>query len=390
MSKLTVKNAAGENQEVDLQVDVYRKAVDAGQTVPQYLNTTYPTNAAKDGTAFEQLMEQTGLFVHADATYGLRPPTMAECINGTANMNAGVITRDAQPASRILFPAVFLEAMEDKLKTDTKGYVAQFESMIAVNDTINGARFEQPILNYSRPEAARHQGIAQLALPNSMLSITTSDVARKIPTFSLGMEISQEAMKASTLDLVSLALVRQADIERAANVDRQIGELILGDLDLGTAAVASVTSDSLDNTGTVAGGLTHKAWIKWLRTNWRKRQIDWVWCDLATAMKIEAREGKPMVVTDNPTSPRIDALSSVTNPSWQPVKIFLVEDGVIAADTLVGIDSRYAIRKVRNSQAEYSAVEQFVLRKSEAMRFDFGEIAYRLFEDAWSVMTISA
>ena len=389
MSKLTFKDASGANQEVDLTVDVYKAAIDNRLTVPQYLNSTYPTNAAKDGTAFEQMLAATGLFMRADANYGLRPPTMDQIINGQATMNAGVIVRDAQPASRILFPAVFLEAMENKLKANTNGYVAQFESMIAVNDSINGARFEQPVLNFSRPEAATHQGISQLALPTSMLSITVADVARKIPTFSLGMEISAEAMKATTLDLVSLALVRQADVERAANVDRQIGELILGDLDLGTAALSSVTSDSLD-AATAAAALSHKAWIKWLRTNWRKRQIDWVWCDLATAMKIESREGKPTVYTDDPKSPRIDALANVTNPSWQAVKIFLVEDGVIAADTIVGLDSRYAIRRVRNSQAEYAAVEQFVLRKSEAMRFDFGEIAYRLFDDAWAVMTISA
>jgi hypothetical protein len=43
---------------------------------------------------------------------------------------------------------------------------------------------------------------------------------------------------------------------------------------------------------------------------------------------------------------------------------------------------------VRNSQAEYQAAEQFVLRRVQALRFDFGEIVYRLFDEAWDSLTI--
>ncbi len=390
MPKLSFIDAKGANQEVELTASVYQAAADAQMTVPQYINSTYPTNAKKDGTAFEQFMANTGLFLRADARYGLRPPTMEQCVNGVAVMNAGVIVRDAQPASRILFPAVFLQAMEDKLAADTTGYVAMFEKLIAISDSINGARFEQPYLNYAGPEAARSQGISQLSLPSSMLSITTKDVARKIPTFSMGLEISQEALRATSLDLVSMALVRQAQVERAARVDGYIGTFLNGDADMGTTDLSgsTVTSDSL-SPAVAAGALSHAAWVKWLRTNWRKRHIDWVMCDIATALKIENREGRPVITADDPNSPRINPTPQVANPQWQNVQIFLLEDGVVPADTVVGLDSRYAIRRVRNSQADYAAVEQFVLRKSEAMRFDFGEVAYRLFDDAWTVLQIS-
>ena len=155
--KLKFIDVGGATQEVDLDASIYKAAADNQMSVPQYLNITYPTNAEKDGTAFEQFMANTGLFLHADGRYGIRPPTMEQVINGNAVMNAGVIVRDAQPASRILFPAVFLEAVENKLKADTSGYVASFDSLVAVSDSINGARFEQPILNYTRPEGARSQ-----------------------------------------------------------------------------------------------------------------------------------------------------------------------------------------------------------------------------------------
>lgn len=387
--KLNFIDAAGASQDVELSAGIYREASDNQMSVPQLINTKFPTNAEKTGTAFEQFMANSGLYMQSDARFGIRPPTMSHVLDGVQKMEAGAVVRDASPASRILFPAVFLELIENKLKADTSSYVGTFDSMVAVDDSIPGARFEQPVINYSRPEGARSQPISQLALPASMLSITTSDIARKIPTFSLGMEISDEAKKASTLDFVALALARQADVERAARVDEYINAFLSGDADMGTTSLTQQTAVSFDAASTGTGVLTHKAWVKWLRKNYRKRHIDWVMCDLDTALKIENRVGKPVVTTDNPSSNRIDALPQIANPQWQGVKIFLLEDGTIPTNTIIGLDSRYAIRRVRNNQAEYSAVEQFVLKKSEAVRYDFGEVAYRMFDDAWDVLSLA-
>jgi hypothetical protein len=56
----------------------------------------------------------------------------------------------------------------------------------------------------------------------------------------------------------------------------------------------------------------------------------------------------------------------------------------------VGLDSRYAIIRARNVAADYAAVEEFVLRRAKAMRFDFGEVVYRFFDSAYEVMNIAA
>lgn len=380
----------GATQDVTLDVSIYQEASANHMTVPQLINTKYETDSEKYGTAFEQFAAESGLFMHSDNRYAIRPPSMEDVLNGAATMNAGVIVRDANPASRIIFPAVFLEAIENKLKVDTGSYVAQFDSLIAINDSIIGPRFEQPILNYSGPEAGRSKVISQLSEPNVMLGITVSDVARKIPTFSIGLQISDEALAATSLDFVSMALARQAEVERAARVDEYISAFLNGDVDNNTAALSSVTATSLDSTiASAAGVLSHKAWIKWLRVNFRKRHIDWVICDLNAALAIENRTGRPVITNDDPNSPRINATAQVSNPAWQNVQIFLVEDGVVPANTIIGLDSRYAIRRVRNSQADYAAVEQFVLRKAQAMRYDFGEIAYRMFDEAWTVLTLT-
>lgn len=387
-------DAKGANQEVKVEaseaIGWYKEAQKLGMSLPAYLAQKYPTDSEKYGSTFEQFCASLGLFVRANQKVGLRPPTIEEALNGSAVLQAGTVVKDAAPASRILFPAVFIEAIENKLKVDYTSDANVFEQLIAVDLSIAGERYEQPVLNFSRPEAARHQGISQLALPNSMLSITASDVARKIPTISLGMEISDQAAKITSLDLVAMALVRQAEVERAERVTDYIKALVAGDTDMGTAALTSNALTTVYDTGTTAGTLTHKGWVKFIRRNWKKRHINWVMSDLDTLFKIENRSGKPNVQTDDPKSPRINPTFDVVNPQWQNVKHFLLDDGVLAADKVLGLDSRFAIVRARNIQADYQAVEEFVLRRSKAMRFDFGEIVYRLFDEAFELMDINA
>lgn len=387
--KLKFIDAAGQMQEVSLSADVYRNAHEANLTVPQYLAQQYPTNPEKYGSTFDQLAASCGLFLSKDKNFGIRPPTLAEVFKGGAEINAGVVVRDASPASRILFPAVFLEAIEDKLKVDRATIPNLFDKMIAIDDTVAGNRIEQPVLNFSKPEAARSRSIAQGALPQNMLLITASDVARKIPTFALGVEITDEALKAVTLDFLSLSLARQAEVERLARVNEYINAFLNGDTDVGSSALSAVTTTSLDAAAS-GGVVTQKSWVKWLYRNSTKRVIDWVICDLDTALKIEGRTGKPVITGDDPNSPRIDSLFKLVNPSINStVNMMVVEAGVVPASTVVGLDSRYAIRRIRNSEAEYTAAEQFVLKKTQALRFDFGEMAYRLYDEAWDVLTIA-
>jgi hypothetical protein len=54
-----------------------------------------------------------------------------------------------------------------------------------------------------------------------------------------------------------------------------------------------------------------------------------------------------------------------------------------SANGLLCLDSRFAIRRVRNSNASYQAVEAMVLQRSTFMRIDFGSILYRLRDEAF-------
>lgn len=382
----------GNIQQVELSVGMYREAANSGLSFAQYINQQFEASA-DHGPAFNQFLASEGIIINGNRDYGIRPATMAEIMNGRPN--AAITTKEGVPASRILFPAAVLAAIEDKLSVDLDTTPNAFESMIAVDDSINGDRYERPVINFSKPEAARAQGIAQLALPSAMMLITASDVTRKIPTTSLGLEISEQALKVATLDIVGLSLARQAATERNARAEGYILQMLNGDTDAGQAALStlsgkSVTAKSLDDSITVAGTLTQKAWIKWLSTNSTKRRISHVVTDLDTLLAIENRTGRPTVQSDNPNSPRVDTLANVMNPGWDAtVKVFLTTDANWPANTIMGIDSRYAIHRVKSLSASYEAVENLVMRRSTQMRFDSGEIVYRLYDEAFEVLTLT-
>lgn len=382
----------GAQQQLDLNVGMYLEAAQAGQNLQTYLAAKYPTDVAKYGSVFQQLCASEGIFIKGNKDLGIRPSTMAQIL-GIDSMQAGVITKDAVPNSRILFPAVFLQATEDKLLADMSMTPSALESMIAVDESINGDRYEQPVINYAKAEAGRSQGIAQLAKPASMLTITTSDKAYTIPTFALGLEMSDQALRASTLDIVTLSVARQIMVERNERAQAYMLQLLNGDVDSGQASLASLgksyTTTSLDAAAT-GGVVTQKAWVKFLAKNPLIRTINHVVTDMDTALKIENRTGKPVVTTDDGTSKRIDTTFDIKNPLWPTtVSMFLAVDANWPANTVMGLDSRHAIRRVRNIQAEYSAIESYVMKRSSAMRFDFGETLSRLFDDAFDVLTVA-
>ena len=168
--------------------------------------------------------------------------------------------------------------------------------------------------------------------------------------------------------------------------------MLNGDADNGQSALSVVKADTFDSTITAAGTLSHKAWILWLYNAIETLHIDWVIVDsIDTALAIENRSSKPVIVGDDPNSPRIDTLFSIAYPSLaSKVQMFIApKSWSLPANTIHGIQSNSAIAKLINSSAEYSSTERWALRRGEALRFDFGQQYYRLFDDAHSVLSLT-
>jgi hypothetical protein len=396
-SKVNYIDHNGTQHDVEIRLEDYRAAEEAGMSLAAYYNVRHPTNVEQNGTAFAQFARSCGLFAQEDRHFGIRAPTLKDIFNGKAALMGNAVVRpdgtnSNTPAGRLLFPAVLTEQLESSLREDKETYVGTFMQAVAFTTTVDSPRYDQVVINYDRPRAARGQVITQLADPARMLSITTSDIQKRIPTYALGMEISDQAMAAATLDLIGLAVREHAIEERAYQVMRDFGRLVNGSVDTGDTALPSVTAASFDSTISTAGTLTQKAWVKYLRTGWMKRSIDWVFCDIDTYLAIENRTGVVTVQSAHGVDERLYSVPRVVLPGLQPgVKVFILEDAtILGANTLVGVDSRKGMRRVVYVGANYEAVEQFVIQRKTVMRLDWAERIERLgYDEAFSKMTLT-
>lgn len=392
-------DAQGQLQQVEITPAIYKEAHDANLSVKALINRKFGAN--KDlGTAYDQIKVSCGLVVPKGKDFGLRAPTIADIMDGKASFNAaaGVISQgNGSPfgnESRTLFPAAVIDMMEEFLVRDYETDRNIFDTMIAQEISVSGDHFEQPIVNYrgfNGPEAARAQRIAQLAEPASMVRFTTSDKFRKIPTYGIGVEFSQQALRTSTLDIVGLSLARYMQVERDSWVYIWINDILNGEGDINIGALPSVGTKTFDPAAPT-GTMTHKAWVKWLYRNRKIRRIDACIMDIDTYLKVEGRSGRPGLTDYDATLSRIDPQGTAINPQIGDVRIFLVdsaaEGGPLPANTIIGLDTRYAMARVTNLEAAYTATEAFALRRSEAFRMDFGQIVYRLHDEAFDVLTI--
>lgn len=388
-----IRDKNGTATEITLSLDDYKDAYAKGLSLSQHINLKFDTDSEKYGTPFAQALASNGLYLVADKTTGLAPPSMDAVLEGRAEFNMGPITRPdgsaAQTlAGRLLFPAVIEQMIASQLDADTASYEGAFNSMVASTFNASSPRVDQPIINLTAPRAFRSQPISQLAEPPAMASISLSEKSFRLPTFAIGIEISREAQAASTLDLVALALREQANAERVAIIDEAIKKMVDGDTDLGMAALSNENADVYDSSIAANGVITNKAWIKWLRKDWQKMTITHVIGDLDGFLALEARTGRP-VVTDNTGNAFLTSLPAMMLPGIpNAVQFFPVDTAILGANVMVGIDKSRAIRRVIYTGAQYNAVEEFVLRKSTAMRFDFSLSYFRLLDAGWKKLSL--
>jgi hypothetical protein len=399
-------DATGALQDFEVPPQIYSLAAKANLSVPAFINREHPTDVAKFGTTFDQMLASSGLVVPDGATrrnYGMNLPTMADIMDGQANFlaasNTEGVGNPTGQQSRTLFPSAIIAYMESSLVKDYNTDADQFDKLIAQEISVDKDTFEQPIVNMTGaggPQSQRAARRAQLAPPTSMLAFTTSDKIRKIPTYALGMEFSQEALRVSTLDMVGLSVQRYLSVERDSWVNSYLSDVFAGDQDINTGSLSSLgynaTTVGLDPAA-VAGTITQKAWLKWLFRNRKYRKIDWVVCDLDTYLKIEGRAGRPSLTAIDLTLPRVESMATVVNSLIGDVKVFIVDDaasgGPVPANTILGLDSRYGLARVRNTSANVQAAEVYALRQAEAFSLQFAELVYRLNDSAFDTLTVS-
>ena len=396
---ISIIDRNGQRQEFTPSLQHYQDAYGQGLTLRQYYGQTIDTDVEKYGHPFDQIMASAGIFVREDRATGIKPPTLAAILNQPQVSGAGIGMALTRPdgtnsltiTGRLLFPAVVMELAEAFLVSDMTSYNAIFESMVAQRMSIDSPHAFQPLINVTGPRASRAQPISQMAEPVNMATITLSERSVKLPTWSIGLEISDEAARATTLDLVGIAIREQSLGERAARVNEAIKAMVDGDTDLGITAISGVNASTFDSTLT-SGTMTNKAWIKILRERWSKQTYSHMICSVDDFLAVESRTGRPIVTQATDTG-RLTSEISVMNKNF-PVDLpaFLLEDSsLLGAGVVVLLDKSKAMRKITYTGASYAAVENYVMRRSQAFRFDFSEGYFRMYQndDGWRKVVLA-
>lgn len=384
----------GARQQVEVSLDsLIKPAKEANLSVRDYTNQAYNTDASKFGDAFSQLCASEGIVLQGSRPYGIKAPSLDAVLNGRPTIEANAIVRTPTSQARVLLMPAIGALVEDKLLADLDMNANAYDSMVAMDTVIADEWYLWPEANFAGPEAGRSQITSQLAKPVNMLTLTTSEKSLRVPTYSLGIEWSEQATKYLNLDFISLSIARQMAVERNERANKDLLAMLSGDADVGQGALSGIankvkTASGLDAAATA--GITQLAWMLWLYNNGKKRRITHVVTDITGALAIQNRSGRPVITGDNGTSTRINTNESVMNPTWgDDVQVFITDDASWPAKTIMGIDARFAIQRVTSTNASYQAQEDFVLRRASAMRFDYGSVSRRLYNDAFEVLTFA-
>jgi hypothetical protein len=388
--KFTIATVDPDGRRTTKQVgmELYREAFDKNIGFAEVFNSKFPTDDEElRGTPLEQAQYAAGLIMTRDRKLGHAPPSLAQLRGGSFDVNmAGIVAPDGSDAltvaGRFLFPYTLMQLVTSEMMADNTPYEAAFQQLVAQTVSITGTRYDTPIINYTYPRASRAQPIAQGDEPDIMATISLSSVSQRVKTRSIGLSITDEAAAMSTLDLVGIVLREQAIGERAARLQEDLLDCVNGSTEQGTSALTHEHVDVYDSSITTAGVISHLAWLKWLRKDWKKMNISNIFADISTDWAVQTRSGRPTAL-GNPGTGRTDAAVD-TYMMGMPASIgvFPVDDDLFGAQTIIAIDRSKALRRIVSVTANYQAVERFVLSRMQQFRFDSGERIERVFHDA--------
>lgn len=207
--------------------------------------------------------------------------------------------------------------------------------------------------------------------------------------------MSEAAMRDATIDLVSIIVKEQTLGQRMRMLWRDLNRVITGNPDHGEAALTPEGFKATYDSTAAANTVTHKGYLGLLWDPTRVYSWNMLFGPLASYMAIEQRTGRPLMYDPatattnmgnegsyglNPGNPRLINFTTA-NPSY-----LIVPDGVVPNNQIVCLDTRYAIARVTNVSANYSALENNLLSRSTSWRWDMSEFVYRFREDAIKVV----
>lgn len=397
--KLRYRDAEGTNRTLEMSEQVLAHAANRNVSLRQYVNMMAAEDADKHGTsvdyrlgdAFEQAVLSAGL--RPDAKRGEQPATYGALMGQTGgSVSTNFVAPDGTDTSRaaqLLFPQVILEAIASNLVEGVidEGFMQKYNRMVGYTKNVAGALIQQPLINVRGPENADSQEIAQGAAPVEMLNISVSNTSYTIPTESIGLMVTEQALAATSLDFLGIIIARQGAGQRIRQAKKQLSQMINGDPNANIKPLIPERIGKFDPTITQAGQISKLGYLQWLRHRRFERTLDMGLISLPTAVALDDAIMKTVV--RGPDAHAIQTPFSGVDLGIKFPEFLDLEDNILGgANRIVAIDSKHAIQRYINVSADYKAMQDFIMRRETGFRVDHGERAYRLFDEAWSVLDL--
>ena len=405
------RDSSGHIQTGYMAMEDYRLASDHNMRAAAVVNARHADADPNFGSAFEQGCKYLGIFPKGDRKYGIMPTTIKHILDGTCTQQlsgfqlAGGATivspkgpiGGSTPASRLFFPELVLGFIEEELQADYGAEEAAFNQMFAMNNSITSEVWTQPVINTTAPQSQDMRPIGQSQLPTNMISITASQSSKALGAISIGLQMSEQAMRDASLNLVAIIVREQAMGQRMRNLWRDLNSVITGNVDAGESAITPDPFTDYDSTAG-ANEITHAGYLKMLWDPTRIYSWNMMFGPLESYLAIENRTGRPLAYDPNTGTVNLGNEGSyglnpgnptLINFATSTPRYLIVPDGVVPAGQLVMLDTRYALARVTNVAANYAATEQQIMSRSSFWRWDLSEFVYRFRSEAIKVIDFS-
>ena len=384
--KFPIVDAQGSKHEVEVGLHTYKQAAAKGVNLTQLMADTIPTNPRAAGadptditqmSPMEQMIQHVGIRLKGDVRTGSRASTVDELLatDPLTTTDQGQIPGIAR---RLLAPEILLQIANINLVDNPDILMQAWEDAIGSTQSVNSKQVGQALMNEvtNTSDGLVRPGLkGQLSLPETMITYTLGERQWVIPTTQVGLMFSNDVLKYETLDRVGLTLAQNIRAFTLARFYEDISNVINGDAPANMAAVPFQNASVFDPAGNISGTkkLTHRAWVKWLMKDSYKYTITHVLGSEDAWLDYQERAGLPTVMTDvSSDSNRLPAPASLVGMAIPTPKFLAMPTNIIGADRLIGFDASRGLRRFRNVSADYTAVENLVLRGGVGMTFETG------------------
>lgn len=392
-------------------LDDYRLAADHNMRASAIVNARHSDADPTYGSAFEQGMKYLGIFPKDDPKFGVFATRVKDILDGTCTTKlsgyqlaggGSIVSPKAPiggstPASRLFFPEVVLNIVDQYLTADYATEESAMNGMFAFNQSIASEVWTQPVINTTAPRAQDSRPIGQNQMPANMISITASQTSRALGEMSIGLQMSDQAMRDATIDLVGIIVREQSYGQRLRLLWKHLSEVVTGNVDSGETALTPVDFTDYDSSA-AAGTITHTGYLQSLWDPERIYNWNMMFGPLSSYLAIENRVGRPLVYDPNTSGVNVGNAGTyglnpgnpaLINFAMSQPRYLVVPDGVVPENQYVMLDTRYALGRVTNVAANWSQTQEMVMQRSTVWRWDWSEYVYRFRDTAIRVIDFS-